>query len=125
MQATEQSILASGGKAKAYHVDITDEARVMEAARAVAEDIGRVDVLVNNGDESNDFICKPTFESACHNNSNPKRQRSQSCEVCDGMMMVVVVFSSFSAGVVFGRRILDASSTHIRRASLSLRYETF
>ncbi len=45
---TQASLSARGVDAKAYVVDVTDEAGVVAAARGVAEDFGSVDVVVNN-----------------------------------------------------------------------------
>lgn len=41
-------IKAKGYEAMALHVDVADEARTQEMARATAERFGRIDVLVNN-----------------------------------------------------------------------------
>ncbi len=43
-----QEILRAGGKAEYYPLDVTDEERVKEVARAVHEKYGRIDILVNN-----------------------------------------------------------------------------
>ncbi|MGE0628665.1 MAG: glucose 1-dehydrogenase [Hyphomicrobiaceae bacterium] len=42
------TIVAAGGKALAYHVDITDRASVEKAVAALEAETGRIDVLVNN-----------------------------------------------------------------------------
>lgn len=43
-----QEIVQAGGKADYYPLDVTDEERVKEVARAVYEKYGRIDILVNN-----------------------------------------------------------------------------
>ena len=42
------AIAASGGKARAYHVDVTARASVAGAIQSVAADFGTIDILVNN-----------------------------------------------------------------------------
>lgn len=43
-----QEIVEAGGKADYYPLDVTNEERVKEVARAVYEKYGRIDILVNN-----------------------------------------------------------------------------
>lgn len=43
-----QQIVQAGGKADYYPLDVTNEERVKEVARAVYEKYGRIDILVNN-----------------------------------------------------------------------------
>ncbi len=47
-EQTAAAVCAAGGRAKAYAVDITDQARVNAAVVDVERDLGPVDVLVNN-----------------------------------------------------------------------------
>ncbi|UNB50805.1 SDR family NAD(P)-dependent oxidoreductase [Mycolicibacterium sp. YH-1] len=44
-----ESIANDGGKARAYHVDVADQASVTELVDAVTRDFGSIDALVNNG----------------------------------------------------------------------------
>src|SRR5262245_42167891 len=44
----QSRLQTSGRTARAYQVDITDEARVVAAAQEITSDFGGVDVLVNN-----------------------------------------------------------------------------
>lgn len=44
-----ESIGNDGGKARAYHVDVADQATVADLVDAVTRDFGSVDALVNNG----------------------------------------------------------------------------
>ena len=48
LRATQQSIEAAGGRAKALPVDITDRAGVKAFVAQVVAEFGRIDVLVNN-----------------------------------------------------------------------------
>jgi NAD(P)-dependent dehydrogenase (short-subunit alcohol dehydrogenase family) len=43
-----EEIAKAGGRAEYYPLDVTDEPRVEEVTRAVAEKYGRIDILVNN-----------------------------------------------------------------------------
>lgn len=43
-----EAITSAGGRAEYYPLDVTDEKRVEEVARAVWEKYGRIDILVNN-----------------------------------------------------------------------------
>jgi NAD(P)-dependent dehydrogenase (short-subunit alcohol dehydrogenase family) len=43
-----QEIVKAGGRADYYPLDVTDEERVKEVARAVYEKYGKIDILVNN-----------------------------------------------------------------------------
>lgn len=43
-----QEIVEAGGRAEYYPLDVTDEERVKEVARAVDEKYGKIDILVNN-----------------------------------------------------------------------------
>jgi 3-oxoacyl-[acyl-carrier protein] reductase len=45
---TAGEIIAAGGRAQAWEVDITDRARVAQVAAEVARDLGPVGILVNN-----------------------------------------------------------------------------
>ena len=47
-QAVAQAITATGGSATAFHCDITDRASVDAAVAATLEQLGPIDVLVNN-----------------------------------------------------------------------------
>jgi NAD(P)-dependent dehydrogenase (short-subunit alcohol dehydrogenase family) len=47
-QSTVDEILASGGKAKAWQLDVTDAEACTKIAEQVASEIGAVNVLVNN-----------------------------------------------------------------------------
>jgi 2-hydroxycyclohexanecarboxyl-CoA dehydrogenase len=47
-QAVAQAITAAGGSATAFHCDITDRASVDAAVAATLEQLGPIDVLVNN-----------------------------------------------------------------------------
>jgi 3-oxoacyl-[acyl-carrier protein] reductase len=47
-RGVESEIRAAGGKAKAIRVDVTDPEGCKRMAAAVAEEFGRIDVLVNN-----------------------------------------------------------------------------
>src|SRR5690606_3437921 len=44
---TAENIVAAGGKARAYGVDLADEASVIALVKAVRRDLGRIDILVN------------------------------------------------------------------------------
>src|SRR5690349_3652309 len=41
-------IVASGGKARTYVCDVSEEAQIIDTVKAVARDFGRIDILVNN-----------------------------------------------------------------------------
>src|SRR4051812_48003047 len=41
-------IVASGGKAKTYICDVSQEDQIVDTVNALAHDLGRVDILVNN-----------------------------------------------------------------------------
>lgn len=56
----EKEILASGGKAEYYQLDVTDERNVAELASRVYEKHGKIDILVNNAGISGPN--KPTHE---------------------------------------------------------------
>src|SRR5262249_45998040 len=47
-KASQAALEAAGADARAYQVDVTDEAGVTAVAEQVLTDFGRVDVLVNN-----------------------------------------------------------------------------
>ncbi|HWE90043.1 MAG TPA: glucose 1-dehydrogenase [Pseudonocardiaceae bacterium] len=47
-RATAQSIIAAGGRAIAVHADITDTASLQAALKSVTEELGPVEVVVNN-----------------------------------------------------------------------------
>jgi 2-hydroxycyclohexanecarboxyl-CoA dehydrogenase len=47
-RATAESIIAAGGRAVAVHADITDTASVQAAVKSVTEELGPVEVVVNN-----------------------------------------------------------------------------
>jgi NAD(P)-dependent dehydrogenase (short-subunit alcohol dehydrogenase family) len=47
-QAAERAIRDAGGKALAVHADVTNEAEMAAAAKRIADEFGRIDVLVNN-----------------------------------------------------------------------------
>src|SRR3546814_6174686 len=53
-QAEENAatIIAEGGKARAYHVDMADEQAVINLVATVRSDFGSVDILVNNAGRS-------------------------------------------------------------------------
>jgi NAD(P)-dependent dehydrogenase (short-subunit alcohol dehydrogenase family) len=58
-QSTADEIQASGGKASAYQLDVTDAAACTELAKQVAGKIGPVSVLVNNAG----IIIRETIDS--------------------------------------------------------------
>jgi len=43
-----EGIVRAGGRAEYYPLDVTEEERVKEVARAVSEKYGKIDILVNN-----------------------------------------------------------------------------
>ncbi len=43
-----EAIVKAGGRAEYYPLDVTDERRVEEVTRAVAEKYGKIDILINN-----------------------------------------------------------------------------
>jgi len=47
-ESTASSIVASGGTASAFTVDLSDPDQIAAAARRVREEVGAVDILVNN-----------------------------------------------------------------------------
>jgi len=47
-ERVSEEIRAAGGTAEYYSLDVTDEKRVEEVAKAVYEKYGRIDILVNN-----------------------------------------------------------------------------
>jgi 2-hydroxycyclohexanecarboxyl-CoA dehydrogenase len=47
-QATAESIIAAGGKAIAVHVDVTDTASVQVAVKSVVQELGPIEIVVNN-----------------------------------------------------------------------------
>lgn len=53
LNKTVESIEKEGGKAKAYKVDVSDNASIHELVSAVCADYGRIDVLVNNAGYEN------------------------------------------------------------------------
>ena len=53
LDKTVESIEKEGGKAKAYQVDVSDNASIHELVSAVCADFGRIDVLVNNAGYEN------------------------------------------------------------------------
>ena len=53
LNKTVQSIEEAGGKAKAYQVDVSDNASIHELVSAICADFGRIDVLVNNAGYEN------------------------------------------------------------------------
>lgn len=48
VEATAADIEAEGGRAKAYQIDVTDQSSIEATVAKIAEDFGRIDVLVNN-----------------------------------------------------------------------------
>ncbi len=50
------AVIAAGGKAKAYGVDVSDPTRVDEVVKSVIADFGRVDILVNNAGITRDML---------------------------------------------------------------------
>lgn len=53
IDATVKAINNAGGKAKAYHIDISDEHAVERAAKNIQETYGTIDVLFNNAGVDN------------------------------------------------------------------------
>ncbi len=51
-----EEIVASGGEAKAYAVDVSDSEAVSGAAKQVLEDFGEVDILINNAGITKDGL---------------------------------------------------------------------
>jgi NAD(P)-dependent dehydrogenase (short-subunit alcohol dehydrogenase family) len=47
-EAVAASIIAAGGRAKAYVCDVAQEAQIVDTVKSVAADWGRLDILVNN-----------------------------------------------------------------------------
>jgi NAD(P)-dependent dehydrogenase (short-subunit alcohol dehydrogenase family) len=58
-QSAAEEILASGGKAKAYQLDVTDAAACTKLAEQVGSEVGAVNVLVNNAG----IIIRETIDS--------------------------------------------------------------
>lgn len=48
LQPAVEAIIAAGGKASAVAVDVRDQARVQAMAKQVHDELGRIDLLVNN-----------------------------------------------------------------------------
>ena len=55
-QSAANEILASGGEARAYAVDVSDEKAVSSAAKQILEDFGCVDILINNAGMAKDGL---------------------------------------------------------------------
>jgi len=55
-----EDIIRAGGKAEYYPLDVTDEKRIEEVAKAVYEKYGKIDILVNNAGVAGPN--KPTHE---------------------------------------------------------------
>ena len=55
-QVTVDAIVAAGGKAKAYGVNVADSAAVDAVVKSVIADFGRVDILVNNAGITRDGL---------------------------------------------------------------------
>jgi len=53
--AVQESILAAGGQARAYEMDVTDEASVQGIVESIQRDLGSVSVLVNNAGFTRDM----------------------------------------------------------------------
>ncbi|WEE08795.1 SDR family oxidoreductase [Staphylococcus epidermidis] len=53
LEETVQSINDNGGKATAYHVDISDDKQVKQFSEKIAQDFGHVDVIFNNAGVDN------------------------------------------------------------------------
>lgn len=61
-QAVVDELVASGSDARLLELDVTDDAGVAAAATAVAEQVGRVDVLVNNAGAAFGWSTPPSRE---------------------------------------------------------------
>lgn len=48
VEKTARQIREHGGQARAYHVDVSEYSRVLTTAEKVREDVGDVDILINN-----------------------------------------------------------------------------
>lgn len=48
VKATAEDIMAQGGTAKSYRLDVTKQESIRETIAKIVEDFGRIDVLVNN-----------------------------------------------------------------------------
>jgi 3-oxoacyl-[acyl-carrier protein] reductase len=78
VEAVAGEIVAKGGKAKAYAVDVANSAGVTSVCEQLLKDFGRVDVLVNNAgvtrdnllmrmtDEEWDFVLNTNLKGAFH-----------------------------------------------------------
>src|SRR5690606_41494108 len=62
-EQTARDIVAAGGKARAYQVDLGSEQSVVELVRAVHTDQGRLDILVNvAGLQDREFLEETSVE---------------------------------------------------------------
>jgi NAD(P)-dependent dehydrogenase (short-subunit alcohol dehydrogenase family) len=56
-QKTAQDIVASGGKAEAYHLDTTDSSQYNALVEHLMEQYGKIDILVNNAGINRRNLC--------------------------------------------------------------------
>ena len=62
-EETASEVVKSGGKSRAYQVDVSELAAVEKACNTIAEDFGRIDVLVNNAGIARDNLIIRMSES--------------------------------------------------------------
>src|SRR3546814_14469951 len=91
-QAEENAatIIAEGGKARAYHVDMADEQAVINLVATVRSDFGSVDILVNNaGCQDRNYLENTTTEFWDQDRKSVEEGKSVSVRVDRGGSRII------------------------------------
>ena len=48
LEETKKLIIEKGGKAETYNLDVSDEGNIQSCLKSIKEDLGEIDILINN-----------------------------------------------------------------------------